>query len=61
MVHSSRDGAIGEIEHDTWDWWNDFRTYCEYDKRVGVVLEVPDIKHVPSNEEIDRWVCLIII
>ncbi|XP_066254290.1 protein arginine N-methyltransferase 5 [Euwallacea similis] len=56
LVHISRDNPMGEIEHDTWDWWNEFRTYCDYDKRVGLVLEIPDVKHLPSAEELDRWV-----
>ncbi|KAL1517199.1 hypothetical protein ABEB36_000995 [Hypothenemus hampei] len=56
MVHISRNDPIGDLEHDTWDWWNDLRTFCDYDKRVGVVLEIPDIKHLPSTEEIDRWI-----
>lgn len=56
LVHSSRNGPMGEVEHDTWDWWNDIRTFCEYDKRVGIVLELPDVKHVPALEEIDRWI-----
>lgn len=57
MVHISRDNPMGEMEDDTWDWWNDFRTFCDYNKHLGLVLELPDIKHLPSEEEVDRWVC----
>lgn len=41
---------------DSWEWWNDFRRYCHYDKRLGLVLEMPDVKHVPTLGELERWV-----
>ncbi|XP_065715394.2 protein arginine N-methyltransferase 5 [Patagioenas fasciata] len=57
-----RDDVIGndpappigpEAEEKTWRWWNDFRTLCDYNKRVGVALEVgPDL---PSGSALDRW------
>ena len=25
---------------DTWDWWDGFRSSANYEKRIGVVLEV---------------------
>ncbi|XP_050312352.1 protein arginine N-methyltransferase 5 [Anthonomus grandis grandis] len=56
MVHFSRQDPMGEEEQDTWDWWNDFRTLCDYDKRVGLVLEVPEAKDVPPADEVDRWI-----
>ncbi|XP_044756461.1 protein arginine N-methyltransferase 5 [Coccinella septempunctata] len=57
MVHPSNYSKVCE-EHekqDSWEWWNDFRTLCRYDKRIGLVLELPDIMHIPSSDEIDRW------
>ncbi|KAH0626190.1 hypothetical protein JD844_001023 [Phrynosoma platyrhinos] len=40
-------------EEKTWQWWHNFRTLCDYNKRVAVALEVgPDL---PSNHVIDRW------
>ncbi|XP_031465837.1 protein arginine N-methyltransferase 5 [Phasianus colchicus] len=43
----------GRQEERTWHWWNNFRTLCDYNKRVGLALEVgPDL---PSAEAIDRW------
>uniref|UniRef100_A0A8C2SYI2 Protein arginine N-methyltransferase 5 n=1 Tax=Coturnix japonica TaxID=93934 RepID=A0A8C2SYI2_COTJA len=60
---SSRDDLIvneelvnednGRQEEETWHWWHNFRTLCDYNKRVGLALEVgPDL---PSAEAIDRW------
>ncbi|KAM4637181.1 protein arginine N-methyltransferase 5-like isoform 2-T2 [Amazona ochrocephala] len=37
----------------TWGWWHDFRTLCDYNKRVGVALEVG--ADLPSSAAIDRW------
>ncbi|KAJ8980619.1 hypothetical protein NQ317_011695 [Molorchus minor] len=56
MVHPSRYSPIAETEYDTWDWWNNFRTYCNYDKRLGLVLDLPDIKHSVPSCELDRWI-----
>nr|XP_020665399.1 protein arginine N-methyltransferase 5 [Pogona vitticeps] len=40
-------------EEKTWQWWHNFRTLCDYNKRIAVALEVgPDL---PSNHVIDRW------
>lgn len=56
MVHPSQYSPLAEEKHDSWQWWNNFRTYCSYDKRVGVVLEMPDIEHLPTPEEVNRWI-----
>ncbi|XP_025829621.1 protein arginine N-methyltransferase 5 [Agrilus planipennis] len=42
-------------EEDVWEWWNDLRTLCHYDKRLGLMLELPDSQHIPSELEIKRW------
>ncbi|KAL3276952.1 hypothetical protein HHI36_012317 [Cryptolaemus montrouzieri] len=57
MVHLSRYSTLcgPDEKEDTWDWWNDFRIHCRYEKRLGLVLELPDVKHIPSPCEIDRW------
>lgn len=57
MVHPSRFSQIctSQEKEDTWDWWNNFRTLCRYDKRLGLILELSDVKHIPPPEEIDRW------
>ncbi|XP_069735292.1 protein arginine N-methyltransferase 5 isoform X2 [Phaenicophaeus curvirostris] len=40
-------------EEKTWLWWHNFRTLCDYNKRVGVALEVgPDL---PSGAAVSRW------
>lgn len=46
MVHPSRFSPICEAEYDTWEWWDEFRTYCNYDKRLGVALDLCDVKHL---------------
>lgn len=36
MVHPSRYSPLCEgDEQDSWEWWNDLRRYCNYDKRLG--------------------------
>uniref|UniRef100_A0A8C6VMT3 Protein arginine N-methyltransferase 5 n=1 Tax=Naja naja TaxID=35670 RepID=A0A8C6VMT3_NAJNA len=50
-VPGVEDESAGEEK--TWQWWHNFRTLCDYNKRVAVALEVgPDL---PSNHIIDRW------
>ena len=58
MVHPSQYSPIcGQDEKDdSWEWWNDFRTYCNYDKHVGVVLELPEVRYIPTKSEVDRWI-----
>lgn len=56
MIHPSRYSPVSETEYDTWDWWNNFRTYCSYDKRLGLVLELPDVKHNVPGCELERWI-----
>lgn len=45
-----------EEQIDTWNYWNSFRTFCNYDKKLGVVLELPDVKHIPSLSQVERWI-----
>lgn len=46
-------GEEGAAEERTWHWWHNFRTLCDYNKRVGVALEVgPDL---PSGAALERW------
>lgn len=37
MVHPSRYSPLcAEDEaHDSWEWWNDLRRYCSYNKKLG--------------------------
>ncbi|KAF7390207.1 hypothetical protein HZH68_012064 [Vespula germanica] len=47
----------------TWEWWNGFRTVCDYDKKLAIALIVSH--DLPESEEIDRWLgepvrCLIL-
>ncbi|KAK9874884.1 hypothetical protein WA026_005696 [Henosepilachna vigintioctopunctata] len=57
MAYPSRKNELCDPteKEDTWNWWNDFRSYCKYEKRLGLVLELPDIHNIPSTSEIDRW------
>ncbi|KAJ1523643.1 hypothetical protein ONE63_001486 [Megalurothrips usitatus] len=50
---ANKEDLLRAKEHNPWEWWNVFRSICNYDRRLGVALEVtPDI---PSAEEITRW------
>ncbi|XP_001600397.1 protein arginine N-methyltransferase 5 [Nasonia vitripennis] len=51
-----------EIES-TWQWWNQFRIVCDYDRKLIVALIVSN--DLPDEDEITRWLgepvkCLII-
>lgn len=58
MVHSSQHSPLctNEEREDSWEWWHSFRIACNYDKHVGLVLELPEAEHMPSILEVDRWV-----
>lgn len=58
MVHPSRYSPLcnDDEREDMWEWWNEFRTYCHYDKRLGLALELPEVKHLPTTKELERWV-----
>lgn len=48
---------------DPWEHWNKFRILLNYDKKIGVVLEVP--VDVPDDDVVERWLgepikCLMI-
>ncbi|XP_058677422.1 protein arginine N-methyltransferase 5-like [Ammospiza caudacuta] len=43
----------GGDEENTWEWWHNFRTLLDYNKRVALALEIgPDL---PSPEALARW------
>ncbi|XP_043285900.1 protein arginine N-methyltransferase 5 isoform X2 [Venturia canescens] len=51
-----------EVES-TWEWWNSFRSLCDFDKKLGLTLIVSE--DLPEMEEIDRWLsepvqCLVL-
>nr|XP_041568804.1 protein arginine N-methyltransferase 5 isoform X1 [Taeniopygia guttata]XP_041568805.1 protein arginine N-methyltransferase 5 isoform X2 [Taeniopygia guttata]XP_041568806.1 protein arginine N-methyltransferase 5 isoform X3 [Taeniopygia guttata]XP_041568807.1 protein arginine N-methyltransferase 5 isoform X4 [Taeniopygia guttata]XP_041568808.1 protein arginine N-methyltransferase 5 isoform X5 [Taeniopygia guttata] len=56
----SRDDVIGNEapppsgdEENTWEWWHNFRTLLDYNKRVALALELgPDL---PSPAALARW------
>ncbi|KAH0535353.1 protein arginine N-methyltransferase 5 [Cotesia glomerata] len=46
-----------------WEWWNEFRFICDFDKKIGVALIVSH--DLPEEDEINRWLgepikCLIL-
>uniref|UniRef100_A0A8C5MQK1 Protein arginine N-methyltransferase 5 n=1 Tax=Leptobrachium leishanense TaxID=445787 RepID=A0A8C5MQK1_9ANUR len=47
------DDANNSAEEKTWNWWNNFRTLCDYNKRVALAIEVG--ADLPSGQIIDRW------
>ncbi|KAJ9601448.1 hypothetical protein L9F63_000396, partial [Diploptera punctata] len=44
----------GGREQNTWEWWNTFRSVCNFEKKLGLALEMT--ADLPSEEEISRWV-----
>ncbi|XP_055595784.1 protein arginine N-methyltransferase 5 [Uranotaenia lowii] len=38
---------------DTWTWWNNFRSYADFNSHVKVALEFT--ADIPSSKEISRW------
>lgn len=51
---SYRNNNIDDIEFENpWDWWNDFRSFCDFDKKLGVSLIVS--RDIPDDNEIMRW------
>lgn len=60
MVHASSYSPLYDtttsIAEDTWEWWNEFRISCNYDKHLGLILELPDMNHIPKQSVVDRWI-----
>ena len=61
QAHSYREEEYDSVES-PWEWWNDFRAICDYDRKLGVALIVSH--DLPEQEEIDKWLgepvkCLI--
>lgn len=52
VVRSYASNSI-EDEEDTWQWWNKFRSYADYNFKFRVALELS--ADIPSEEEILRW------
>ncbi|XP_064640295.1 protein arginine N-methyltransferase 5-like [Lineus longissimus] len=42
-----------ETVKDTWEWWNKFRTICDFNRKIAVALELS--ADLISEEHIDRW------
>lgn len=63
MVVPHRNDKELETGDSSWDWWNALRSHCDYDKKLGLALEMSH--ELPSDLEMDRWLgepvkCLII-
>uniref|UniRef100_A0AAG5DYL6 Protein arginine N-methyltransferase n=1 Tax=Anopheles atroparvus TaxID=41427 RepID=A0AAG5DYL6_ANOAO len=48
-----RDIEDDQAVQDTWQWWNAFRSYADYNQHVKIALELTT--DVPKKEEIYRW------
>ena len=42
-----------EGRSDTWDWWHDFRANANYEKRLGLALELDE--NPPDETRLQRW------
>ncbi|XP_015598235.1 protein arginine N-methyltransferase 5 isoform X2 [Cephus cinctus] len=61
QAYTYRDDEEHSLES-PWEWWNSFRTVCDFERKIGVALIVSH--DLPESEEIDRWLgepvkCLI--
>lgn len=62
-IQYRRDCEEVTATEDTWTWWNNFRSYSDFNSRIKVALELSG--DIPYSEEIKRWLgepvqCLII-
>ncbi|KAI4470443.1 protein arginine n-methyltransferase 5 [Holotrichia oblita] len=57
MVHPTQFSPICALDEkqNSWEWWNDLRRYCNYDKRLGLALEMPESIYAPTDLELERW------
>ncbi|XP_075685045.1 protein arginine N-methyltransferase 5 [Rhinoderma darwinii] len=47
------DGEDDIGEERTWIWWHNFRTLCDYNKKIALAIEVA--ADMPGRNVIDRW------
>ncbi|KAG9486962.1 hypothetical protein GDO78_007037, partial [Eleutherodactylus coqui] len=47
------DGDDKVEEERTWIWWHNFRTLCDYNKKIALAIEVG--ADLPGSNVIDRW------
>lgn len=47
------DNVSTEEQYDPWSWWNDFRSYTDFDPKIRLALELSNL--TPSADEILRW------
>lgn len=52
-VHECDEEDEASAWNEPWNWWSKFHERLEYDKRVGVVLELT--ADLPSQELLKRW------
>lgn len=63
QYRSDCDETTTSTTQDTWKWWNNFRSYSDFNSRIKIALELSG--DIPYSEEIKRWLgepvqCLII-
>lgn len=57
LVHPSKYSPLcnnDEVE-DIWEWWNDLRTLCHFDKHLCLALELPETRNLPPMSQVERW------
>lgn len=42
-----------EAWNETWAWWSKFHEHLDWDKRIGLILELS--ADLPSEEVLERW------
>lgn len=53
-VFLKRDSMTGKLVNDSWEWWNMFRSLCDYHSHLSVALDVT--VSLPSPASIRRWI-----
>ncbi len=54
VVFLKRDTVSGRPLHDSWEWWNTFRTLCEHHGQLSVALDIT--ASLPSPSSLKRWI-----
>lgn len=64
-IMTRKSGHGCEELESSWEHWNRLRIHCDFDKKLGLALELTHPNEVPSEDEILRWLgepvkCLVL-
>lgn len=52
-LQTEDNNEVEEAYNEPWHWWSKFHERMNWDKRIGVVLQIP--ADLPSYEIVQRW------